>query len=211
MANFPGSWLNFSEYKEIKRLRMAVTETISLRIQITASLIIAIVSAFASGKIDTWPACRQILLICFVCLLVVAVFFGPIFWNRCKFLVTNNVILNGKKAINIFDDEIVYDLMIATEFKKLIENEEKDKSKIKDELKIFYKAEMTYYVKKSMESLGLMAASYTKIFGAGKQQISIERARNINTIINELLKECEPIDEHIKEQYEVYMQNITLL
>ena len=205
MTNFPGNWLSFSEYKEIKRLRKAMTETISLRIQITASAIITILSAFLSSKANEWSVCSQMIFISCACLLVIGVIWGPAIVEHCKFFITNNIILNGKKAINIFDDEIVYDIMIATEFEKLIDTEKNG------ELKIFYKAEMTYYVKKSMESLILMSASYSRIFGPGEQQVSIERVRNINTIINNLLEKCMTIDKSIRDNYVIFIQNIESL
>ncbi|MCM1261771.1 MAG: hypothetical protein NC313_03545 [Butyrivibrio sp.] len=203
--NFPGSWLNFSEYKEIKQLRMALTETISLRIQITVSIIIAIVTLSFSGEISELDLCYKVLIILGICFLVVVIFLWPLFQKYYKFMKTNNVMLDGKKAINIFDDEIVYDIMIATEFKKLMVAEKNIG------LKTFYQAEMTYYVKKSMENLNMMSSSYIKIFGEGGQQVSVERVRNINTIINELLSECAEIDETITVNYGTFTQNIDAL
>lgn len=203
--NFPGSWLNFSEYKEIKQLRMALTETISLRIQITVSIIIAIVTLAFSGEISELDLCYKVLIILGICFLVVVIFLWPLFQKYYKFMKTNNVMLDGKKAINIFDDEIVYDIMIATEFKKLMVAE------TNIGLKTFYQAEMTYYVKKSMENLNMMSSSYIKIFGEGGQQVSVERVRNINTIINELLSECAEIDETITVNYGTFTQNIDAL
>lgn len=205
MTNFPGNWLNFSEYKEIKRVREALTETITLKVQITMSAFIAIGSAFFGNVASGWPVCRQVLFVFVACLLIAGVIWEPDIYNCCKGFGAKNDIVNGKKAINIFDDEIVYNIMIATEFEKLMEAEDKD------ELKIFYKAEMTYYVKKSMESLNLMTASCPRIFGMGKQQVSIERVRNINAIINELLAKCMTIDETIENAFNVFAQRIDSL
>ena len=211
MANFPSNWLEFADHKEIKRLRRDLADKDALRVQVAISVIIAILAFFLEDVVSEWLVWQQVLIILGMVLAVAAVFMIPILYKYIKFRRGNNVILNGQKASNIFDDEIVYDVMVAVEFYESMNC--LNNGELKKELEQFYKLEIEYYISKSMKALAQMTSSYRLVFGEKFGQISLARVKNIIKLIDELSAQCNPIiiNDSVVSHYKTFVGSINLL
>ena len=121
-----------------------------------------------------------------------------------------NLIINGKDANSLFDDEVVYDIMVACEYfqdKISIPN-----TILTNELNEFYDIEIAYYVDCAIKKLILFAPNYSKIFGRGVNQISFKRFDNIKNLTNVLIEQLQiHLDNNVATQYEALCNRIEKL
>lgn len=210
MSHFPGEWFDFTTNKEIKRIRKDINNTLVLKIEISISIILTIVAFCFSEYINSLDMKWQICFCLALCLVVLIIFFMPYFikWISTKY--NGNIIVKGKDAVSTFDEEIVYYVLIAAEYSDLanhIKNED-----IGKDLKAFYQIEVQYYLVKAIDELSKFNTNYLKIFGDGKNQIPLNRLKNILELIFSIKKYSGvsidvDIENQIKELYKHYFFN----
>lgn len=207
MSNFPSKWFDFANYKELKRLRNDVKDTFSLKIQIAASIIVAIMSFFLDGYIKEMCGKMQILFCFLICATVILIFILPSIYRFISLRVRSNVLIKGKDAVSVFDDEIVYNVLVACEYynsKSTIPD-----TVLKSELESFYTLEISYYITESIKMLSLFSANCGGIFGDGENKISKQRVDNIVGLINELVtSNGVSLDRSTRDSYEVFCKMI---
>lgn len=206
VPNFPSEWLAFTTNKEIKRLRQEISDTNKLRVQIAISVVIAVLSFYLEDEVSDWNPVGQWLFVVAVCVSVILTFLLPRFFAYCKLRRINNIVLDGRKATNLFDEEVVYDVMMAVEFFR--HAHERGEEYLEKQLREFYLVEMTYYVKKSIESLKSMTAVNARLLGNKENQLSLKRVDNITAIIDNLLQSCDINDDLLLTAYESYKSSV---
>lgn len=184
MPNFPSKWFDFTTNKEIKRIRKDINSTLVLKIEISTSIILTIIAFCFSEHIKNLDTIWQVCICCSMCLIVLLIFFTPYILKWISTKRNGNVIIKGKDAVSIFDDEIVYDVLVASEYYNSIELIKKNK--IEDDLKAFYNIEIEYYLRKSIDELLKFNTNYSRIFGNKKNQIPLERLKNILNLIKSI-------------------------
>lgn len=204
MHNFPSKWFEFTNHKEIKRLRQDLNNTLSLKIEISASVIVAIISVFLQETITKAETYVKVLFCSILCLIVILIFSFPFIIKCFKNIKRHNIMIKGKDAINLFDDEISYNVLAAVEYNHLIESTAMGDTILNNELKIFYKLEIEYYVTESIKLLNLFKANKNIIIGEGKNQISTKRFTNIVNMICELIeRENLSLDKEIETDFNI--------
>ena len=192
MYNFPGNWFDFTVHKEIKRIRKDINNTMSLRVEIAVSIVIAVLSFFLGEYVNGLSTFWEVLIYVGITILIIGIFALPKILMMISIKKHCNIIIDGKDAVSIFDDEIVYDVLVASEYVNL-KNVMMDGQK---DLKDFYLIEIKYYLSKAIDQLLLFNSNYTQIFGNGKNRISNERFQNISQLIYSIIKnESISIDE----------------
>ena len=192
MANFPSKWFDFLNQKELKRLRKDVNNTVWLKIQIATSVIIAICTLIFSDSIKGLELKWQIRISIVLSIAVVLVFCIPWIVKKISLLKTNNTLIHGKMASTIFDEEIVYNVLVASEFYEIY-NVASGNGKLSKELKEFYQIEVEYYVKTAMERLNAFNSNIVNIVGLKKNQISPQRIKNIIQMIDAIIDDMKII------------------
>lgn len=189
MANFPSKWYDFINKKEIRRLRYNLNDNYSLRMEIVVSILIAIASSFFSDYVKDLYWILQFFIYLVIVMIVVGVMFFPSIQKYKSIKDSGNIYIGGKEAVSIFDDEIVYDVLVACEYfehRKEITN-----NTFFEQLSEFYFIEIEYYVKTSIEKLIEFNSNYPRIFGIGKNRIAIKRVNNIISLINSLIQKVD--------------------
>lgn len=186
MANFPSKWFDFTTSKEIKRIRKDINNTLSLKIEISVSIILTIIAFLLSEHIKKLDVFWQVFICVLMCLIVLSLFFYTYVSKWCSVKRNGNVIVKGKDAVSTFDDEIVYNVLVAAEYYNSMEHI--NKNKIESDLIAFYNIEIKYYLTKAIDELLLFNTNYTKIFGNKKNQIPLERLQNILNLIRSIMK-----------------------
>ena len=210
MQNFPSKWFEFTNHKELIRLRKDLNNSFALKIEIAASIIVAIVSVFLQKTIDNAETYVKILFCVVLCLFVVLIFLFPFFLKFIKNKKRNNILIKGKDAINLFDDEITYNVLVATEYYSLLESVSVKDSKLKDELINFYNLEIKYYIKESVDILNLFFANFDLIVGEKNNQISKERIINVLNMINTLIENCNiTLDYDMQKDLDGLIEELT--
>lgn len=187
MANFPSEWLDFSNNKEIKRLRSDINDTFSLKFQIALSVITAILSFHLDKYLQCACIWVQISACVGLCAVVVLIFVFPEIVKFFKVRRRCNVIIKGKDAVSIFDDEIVYYVLVACEYFNA--KESVPKSNLQDHIVKFYEIEIAYYVSESIKRLHDFSSNITAIFGSGDNKIPFVRVSNIVSMIGILTEQ----------------------
>lgn len=201
MNNFPSKWYDFINHKELKRLRKDINDTFSLRIEIAVSIILMIISCFLETQIDSWSLCSKVIWCIIFCLIVAAFFILPIVFRWYSLHHRSNVFINGKEAKSIFDEEIVYDVLVASEYCNI--KKQSTDSSLKNELDIFYSIEIKYYIDTSVEKLTSFNSNFDNIFGNEKHKIPLKRIDNIIKLINAIIdSENIEIDGDLKEDFD---------
>lgn len=186
MANFPSKWFDFTTSKEIKRIRKDINSSLSLKIEISVSIALTIIAFCFSEHIKKLKPLWQIVICAAMCFVIFMVFFTPYFIAWCSNKRNGNIIIEGKDAVATFDDQIVYDVLVAAEYYNSIESIRKNE--IEKELIAFYNIEIEYYLLKAINELLKFNANYTQIFGNKKNQIPFSRLKNIMDLIQSIIK-----------------------
>lgn len=211
MSNFPGKWFDFTTNKEIKRIRKDLNNTLVLKIEISTSIILTIVAFCFSEHIKKLAIGWQICFCLALCLVVLFVFFVPyiIKWISTKH--NGNIIIKGKDAVSTFDEEIVYNVLVAAEYYNSLGSIKRDK--VGDDLKAFYDIEIEYYLMKAIDELLKFNTNYSRIFGDNKNQIPLNRLKNILDLIFSIknsssvsIDNCK--DKAIKEFYKYFFGDV---
>ena len=200
--DYPSKWLDFPNQKEIRRLRRDINNTTLLKLQILASVIVAIVTLFLTNVVKDTPIHLQIILCVALCLLTALIFVAPAIIKKIKSSRMGNVLIKGKDAVGIFDDEITYNVLTACEYCRFLTD--KSENELNNHLQVFYRLEIAYYLSSSIEMLSTFGASINSIIGECSlhNRISKERMNNIICLIESLLKRDEvEISEKLKEQF----------
>lgn len=209
MANFPSKWFDFLNQKELKRLRKDVNNTLWLKIQIATSVIIAICTLIFSDSIKGLDLRWQIGISVGLSFIVILVFCMPWIIKQISLLRINNSLINGKTASTIFDEEIVYNVLVASEFYEIYNNTASSNGKLSNELKEFYEIEVEYYVKTAIEKLNSFASNLVNIVGSAKYQISVQRIKNIIQMIDLIVSDMKiTIDDELLDDYNDIKKNI---
>lgn len=209
MANFPSKWFDFLNQKELKRLRKDVNNTLWLKIQIATSVIIAICTLIFSDSIKGLDLGWQIGISVGLSFIVILVFCMPWIIKQISLLRINNSLINGKTASTIFDEEIVYNVLVASEFYEIYNNTASSNGKLSNELKEFYEIEVEYYVKTAIEKLNSFASNLVNIVGSAKYQISVQRIKNIIQMIDLIVSDMKIIiDDELLDDYNDIKKNI---
>lgn len=200
MNDFPGKWFDFTNHKEIRRLRNDLNDSISLKLQIASSIIVAIISFFLQSTIANTTVCIRMIVCAILCLVVLLIFLLPLIIDKINDLRIHNIIINGKDAVTLFDDVVTYNVLVASEYYncriKIPKNE------LNEELGKFYNIEIKYYITESIKILSLFAARSTQIIGNKNNQIPVERIYNILELINILLNDdMVEVDESIVKDF----------
>ncbi len=209
MANFPSKWFDFLNQKELKRLRKDVNNTLWLKIQIATSVIIAICTLIFSDSIKGLDLGWKIGISVGLRFIVILVFCMPWIIKQISLLRINNPLINGKTASTIFDEEIVYNVLVASEFYEIYNNTTSCNGKLFNELKEFYEIEVEYYVKTAIEKLNSFASNLVHIVGSAKYQISVQRIKNIIQMIDLIVLDMKiTIDDELLDDYNDIKKNI---
>lgn len=167
--NFPSKWLDFTSHKELKRLRKDINNTKEIKIQIAASLIIAIISFYLNNSLSSADEWTQIALCLTLFLAVLAIFVAPSIINWCSMRQRSNTMIGNKDAVSIFDDEITYNVLTACEYynskNSTIEND------LSTGIKEFYDLEIKYYTLLSIELLSSFTANASTLIGESRGKI----------------------------------------
>lgn len=207
MSSFPSKWFDFTNHKELMRLRRDVNNTLSLKLQIASSVIIAIISFFMTEYIKECHVWVQVVFCTALCILVGLIFILPSAISFWKLKRRCNVLIKGKDAVNIFDDEIVYSVLVACEYYNA--RESIPNSELKKDLELFYDIEIKYYISESIKRLKEFSANSPAIFGDGKNKISKERANNIVNMINILLDKANiKLDKVLQNDFMTFCECI---
>lgn len=185
MSNLPSKWMDFVNNKELKRLHADINNTMPLKIQTAISILLAILSVILSTVFKDKEEYVTISICLSLMILVVLIYLVPYIIKKSKDSSTRNVFINGKDAITIFDEEIVYYVMTACEYSR------QDKmlyQKLENSVGEFFVLEIGYYVNKAVEGLILFESNFDGIFGDGKDKISKDRLKNIIDIVDDLTK-----------------------
>lgn len=205
MSNFPSKWLEFTNHKEIKRLRVDINDTLSLKIQIATSIIITIIGFFLEDYIKKGSLCVKATLCILLSLIVILIFTLPSIIKYFRLRKRCNVIIKGKDAINIFDDEIVYSVLVAYEYyssRQRIENND-----LRQELEKFYDIEIKYYITDAVNKLNSFSASAISIFGDGENKISKERLSNVISMIDTIIEQTGiQVPSTISDDFDIFRQ-----
>ena len=116
MNDFPGKWFDFTNHKEIRRLRNDLNDSISLKLQIASSIIVAIISFFLQSTIANTTVCIRMIVCAILCLVVLLIFLLPLIIDKINDLRIHNIIINGKDAVTLFDDVVTYNVLVASEY-----------------------------------------------------------------------------------------------
>ena len=209
MANFPSKWFDFLNQKELKRLRKDVNNTLWLKIQIATSVIIAICTLIFSDSIKELDLRWQIGISVGLSFIVILVFCMPWIIKQISLLRINNSLINGKTASTIFDEEIVYNVLVASEFYEIYNNTTSSNGNLSNELKEFYEIEVEYYVKTAIEKLNSFASNLVNIVGSAKYQISVQRIKNIIQMIDIIVSDMKiTIDDELLDDYNDIKKNV---
>ena len=210
MPNFPSKWFDFTNSKEIKRMRSDINDTLTLKIEISASIILTIITFFLSEHIGKWPFCWQLFCCVLLCVVVLLIFFIPVIKKAISIKKHSNLIIKGKDAVAIFDEEIVYNVLVAAEYSNSIQCI--PDNNIKKELIEFYKIEIKYYITLAIKQIYQFNSNYQKIIGNKKNQISSKRIQNIFNLIDSIIKENNiKLEEDEKNLYEGLKKQIAKL
>ena len=205
--SFPSKWFEFSNHKELRRLRKDINDTSSLKIQIAASIMLAIVAFVFDAYITTADLCIQILICSFLCIGVALIFTLPLIIKRFKLRKRCNIIINGKDAINIFDDEVLYSDLVACEYSNMKTAITCDS--LKEEYEKFYNIEIKYYITESIKKLVQFSSSSSTIFGNNENQIPLERIQNVVNMIDFVVKTSGiTLDAELQVDYETFCQTV---
>lgn len=203
MYNFPGKWFDFTTSKEIKRMRQDINRTLSLKIEIATSIVLTIVAFFFSEHINDLSIAWQIIICSLICVVVLAIFFMPVIIRAISLRKNCNVIINGKTATAIFDDEIVYNVLVAAEYYNNLKQINGDE--VGTNLKEFYKIEIEYYISTSIAKLLEFNSMHLSIFGEGKNKISTTRITNIIKLTNSIIESAMiKLDDEMSKDYTAF-------
>lgn len=208
MANFPSKWLEFSEYKEVHKLRQALTDTTSFKIELAVAIIVGIVNVFFSEELRQLPLLCKIIITFIICILFIYFFLRNEICGIVRRLTIDNILLRRNQAINIFDDEIVYDIMVAVEY---YENLQGISGVLMDETTEFYQQQIFYYLCRAKKKLVQMNTNIKGIFGDDGNRISLDRVNNAISIINKLQSTCNYTDEKLDKKYKRFVNCIHAL
>lgn len=203
--DYPSKWLDFPSQKEIRRLRRDINNTTLLKMQILASVIIAIVTLFLTNVVKDTPIQSQIILCASLCLFAALVFVAPAIIKKYKSMRVANVLIKGKDAVAVFDDDITYNVLTACEYCKLLTEDSEDE--LNRHLQVFYRLEIAYYLSSSIDMLSKFSASINAIIGKSteRNKISQERMNNVISLIDTLLKQDGiEISGDIQKQFEYF-------
>lgn len=204
---FPSKWFEFSNHKELRRLRKDINDTFELKIQIATSIMLAIVAFVFDSYIKCFKPWLQILICVLLCLGVALIFTLPTIIKHFKLRKRCNIIINGKDAINIFDDEILYSVLVACEYSNIKTNISSEA--LKDEYEKFYNIEIKYYITESIKRLIKFSDSASTIFGDHDNQIPFERIYNVVGMINFVIKTSNlAIENELLVDFNTFCQTI---
>lgn len=173
MRNFnPSRWQNFSIYKDIRRIKKESNRTFWNKLQLFASVFVVCCTLALEGLL-----CAKVrVIVAFsLCGALLALFVAPIIYYAIKdgkFAVKS---INKHEIIRLFDEEIIYDILIAYEYYK-----EREETGLDDKIKSFYKIEEKYYFEKVVCNMKFVLAKASVI---GSEGIAMERLLNVREII----------------------------
>ncbi len=209
MSNFPSKWFEFLNQKELKRLRKDVNNTFWLKVQISISIIIAIFTLVFSESIKTLDISWKCLLCFLLSLLVVIIFSLPWIIKKISLLRVNNLLIDGKTAATVFDEDIVYNVLVASEYFNIYNSTKNSEGVLSEELKSFYIIEVEYYIKNAIEKLVSFNSNIVYIIGNEKEQIEGQRIINITQMID-IIIDCLKIEinDSLMNGYSNFKANI---
>lgn len=207
--SFPSKWFEFSNHKELRRLRKDVNDTLELKIQTAMSIILAIIAFVFDRYIACCDLWLQILICVIFCVIVALIFIVPYIIKYSRLRKRCNVIINGKDAINIFDDEILYSVLVACEYSNMKATITCES--LKSEYEKFYDIEIKYYITESIKKMVKFSASSCTIFGDKENQIPFERIYNVVDMINFVIRSSNlSIEKNLLDDFRVFCQTIGL-
>ena len=177
---FPSKWLEFSAQKELRRLRNDITDKTELKTQIAASFIVAVLTIVLEKYITD---CIGVLAFCICIAVIIAlIFLLPYFLRLISNLHKGTMIIDGKTAKSIFDDEIIYYVLTSAEY----QNYKNSHPRLSNATTDFYNIESKYYLEKAIHLLARFSANNFAIIGDGDCQIPYNRIENIVDMIVEI-------------------------
>lgn len=207
MNHFPSEWFHFTDHKEIRRLRQAVSETTSFKVEITVAVLLAIASAFFDTYLSEWSICVKILVFLIICVSVIYLF------NRqaVKQLFSDSIMLGVKQAVTIFDEEVVYDIMVAAEYCNHLDtlNTKTKEDQLAIHLASFYSLEIKYYIQEAQMKLSRMRAEASIIFGDQHSQISLERVENAIALISVIKEKSGVHFDYPNNEFDQFVKDIS--
>ena len=207
MNHFPSEWFHFTGHKEIRRLRQAVSETTSFKVEITVAVLLAIASAFFDTYLSEWSICVKILVFLIIGVSVIYLF------NRqaVKQLFSDSIMLGVKQAVTIFDEEVVYDIMVAAEYCNHLDtlNTKTRDDQLAIHLASFYSLEIKYYIQEAQMKLSRMRAEASIIFGDQHSQISLERVENAIALISVIKEKSGVHVDYPNNEFDQFVKDIS--
>lgn len=210
MNNIPSKWYEFTNHKELKRLRMDLNDTLFLRIEIAASLVLTILTSFFSDIISKRSGLVQVAIFVLSCLCVTAILLWDYLRHKYSLWRRSGVFIKGKDASSLFDEEIVYEVLVASEYFRM--EKEENVEELKDQMKNFYNIEIEYYLTSAMEKLFLLNSNLSNVLGNDGKKISIKRMDNIISLIDGIVNSGTfEIDGDVYKDYKMLCENVKKL
>ncbi len=198
MKNFnPVRWQNFAINKEVKRIKKENSRTFWNKVQFMTSIIVVCLSMLLDSNTIENKNARIYIAIGMISVLLL-VFIAP--WLYKLYKTRRIATLNYKDSdlIRLFDEEIIYNVIIAYEFYKEKKNPEVI---IDNDLVEFYNIEQSYYYSKAIEDLKKLDNRKEIL----KDFIKEERIQNVLNLLKLLKKDDQmKVSENINK-YAVYL------
>lgn len=200
MANFPSKWYDFVTAKEIKRIRRDMNDKRLQLVQLIMAFLTSVLTPIYSQFVDRLEIWQSVLIWVAFCIYIAIVLFLPYITSAFKSLLVSNILVENKKALTQFDEEVVYSTLVACEFSEF--NTSMMDPALASNVDAFNKIEVEYYVKNAVTILASFASRPSGIFGNKADQISKERFKNITNILDVLKnKHSINIDSALSDSY----------
>ncbi len=204
MANFPSKWGEFVEGKEIRRINKSLNTNNAISWQLFCNIVTIILTTILNLYLNSLKANQVKWLMFGIILFFLLLSALPIIIYKFKRIFRVNIFMKGKDAVKLFDEDIVYNTMMAYEFYEQIvalqQNNTNQNSTpqgnmtaLNGNINDFYKIEVSYYVNKAIDELisfnsNLREIVYNPIQGGkNSKMISKDRVLNITDILNNLI------------------------
>ncbi len=184
MKNFnPSKWQDFPINKDIRRIKKENSKTFWNKLNLLISVIVVCITLVLEGvvcpKDRAWIAGS-------LCVVMVIIFFAPYVYRYIKegrFAVKR---IGNSQLIQLFDEDIIYNMIIAYEFYK-----EKSEPGLDNAVKEFYNIEQSYYFEKVVIDMKRISAAKERLIKSG--YLSEIRYNNVLKMIKLLYDEKQMV------------------
>lgn len=202
-------WQELGLKKDIEAIKKELCGKKVLDYSLLWELIVTVFSIIVSDYLGSQTGSSEkmiILIIIAACcsLPVIVILFVKIINNIIAFIKSYNGIIHSSKFVNLFDNEICLESMIAFSFKNMISSQRNDYENV------FYCQQANYYINKAIDQLATMQPVLAKVVSNDietvkkKKIISKERMINIIEVLEKSRPKITFCDNHL------YIENIRI-